>query len=234
MLEAPHEGRSVPVLLMVRELGAGGTERQMTVARALDRERFTPHVACFYARGFRADDLNASGIPVLELPLRSFLTPDLIRAALTLRTYLRRHSIRLVHTFDYPSNIFGIPAARLCGIPHVLGSQRGYRTVYRRRHRLFLRAGDLLADGIVVNCEAMRHHLSRDYSVPERKSISATTAWIRARSGRRRDSGLRNSRTLRWSSARSSCSAGERPAISPRRLRFGARVLSRCAAGHSR
>ncbi len=170
MPDAPRIGRPVPVLLMVRELGAGGTERQMTeLARALDRGRFTPHVACFYARGFRADDLNASGIPVFELPLRSFLKPDLIRAGLILRAYLRDHSIRLVHTFDHPSNIFGIAAARFSGTPRVLGSQRGYRTVYQRRHRLFLRAGDLLADGIVVNCEAMRRHLSSDYSVPDRK-----------------------------------------------------------------
>ena len=43
---------AVPVLLMVRELGIGGTERQLVeTARFLQRERFTPHVGRFRPDG---------------------------------------------------------------------------------------------------------------------------------------------------------------------------------------
>ena len=39
---------------MVRELDLGGSERQLAeIAKALDRERFEPHVGCFRANGSR-------------------------------------------------------------------------------------------------------------------------------------------------------------------------------------
>jgi glycosyltransferase involved in cell wall biosynthesis len=156
------------VLLMVRQLGWGGTERQLTeLAKALDRRRFLPHVAAFYTDGPRARELEASGVPVIEIPVRSLFRP--VPAARVLRAYLREHAIRLVHTFDHPANIFGVPAAKLAGGCTVLASQRGHRWNYSRKYRLMLRISDRLADGIVVNCEAIRRHLMKEYSVPERK-----------------------------------------------------------------
>lgn len=163
-------GRPVPVLLMVRSLTAGGTERQLAaVAGALDRDRFSPHVACFTAQGFRADELRAAGVPLLDLSLTSLIKPEALRAARKLRAYLREHSIRLVHTFDFPANIFGVPAAKFAGVRCVLASQRSYRTQYEPKYRLMLRVTDALADGVVVNCEAMRRHLVDDCAIPARK-----------------------------------------------------------------
>jgi glycosyltransferase involved in cell wall biosynthesis len=152
---------------MVRQLGSGGTERQMTeLAKTLDRERFAVHVACFVPGGFRRDELRARGIPVLEIPLRSFIKPHTISALGQFRRYVRENGIRLVHTFDYPASIFGVTAARLGRVPHVLSSQRGYRRLYQPKYRHLLRISDWLADGVVVNCEAMRRHLLEDCSVP--------------------------------------------------------------------
>src|SRR5579871_2722022 len=117
-----------PVLLMVRELGAGGSERQMTeIARALNPAEFEVHVAAFYAEGMRRQELERAGIPVLDLQIRSFLKPSMLRGARRLRRYLREHSIRLVHTFDVPANVFGVFAAKLTGTPVVLSSQRAHR-----------------------------------------------------------------------------------------------------------
>jgi len=167
-MTAPEES-PIPVLLMVRTLTAGGTERQMTeLARSLDRAAFQPHVACFVESGFRAEELRACGVPIVEIQLRSFMKPHALAAARRLGRYIRQHGIRLVHTFDYPANIFGVPAARFAGV-RVLSSQRGYRTMYAAKYRRLLRLSDKLAHGIVVNCEAMRRHLVEDYAVPERK-----------------------------------------------------------------
>ena len=50
----PHK-----VLLLARELGLGGTERQLAeTALSLDRARFEPHVGCFTSGGFRARELR--------------------------------------------------------------------------------------------------------------------------------------------------------------------------------
>jgi len=151
---------------MVRELGPGGTERQAAeIARSIDRSRFAPHVICFH-EGIRADELRSAGVPILRLPVTSFLSPGALAAALRLARYLRSRRIRLVHTFDCPMNIFGVPLARMAGIPVILSSQRAHRSLNSALDNRILRVTDRLVQGIVANCEAMRRHLIEDEAVP--------------------------------------------------------------------
>ena len=153
------------VLLMTQQLGPGGTERQVAeIARALDRSRFSPHVACFID-GVRGQELREAGIPVIHLPLRTFFSPVALQQAFRLGRYLRRQRIQVVHAFDYPLGCFGIPTARLAGSPVVLSSQRGDRQLNPPLYRRLQRVTDHLVDGIVVNCLAMRRHLLEDEGV---------------------------------------------------------------------
>lgn len=156
----------VNILLMTRTLGAGGTERQLAeLARSLPPSRFRAHAACFYDDGFRAEELRRAGIPVFALPVRSLLSMDAVEGVRLLRAYIRENNIRLVHTFDYPMNIYGVPAARLCGVPVVLSSQRSFRTLRTARDRWLLRLSDQFVQGIVVNAAAVRRHLIEDERV---------------------------------------------------------------------
>ncbi len=156
----------VPVLLMMRALGIGGTERQLTeTARFLDRGRFAPHVACFIADGFRKAEIEQAGVPVFALPVRSLVRPSALGGAWQLAGLIRRHKIQIVHTFDVPMNLFGVLPARLAGTPVVLSSQRAHRELTPGARPL-LRMLDRVADGVVVNCEAMREHLQADEGVP--------------------------------------------------------------------
>jgi glycosyltransferase involved in cell wall biosynthesis len=156
----------VPVLLLVRELGQGGTERQLTeIAKTIDRTRFTPHAGCFVPEGIRGRELREAGVPVLHLPVDTFLSPSALRGARLLGRYIRERGIQLVHSFDVPLNLFGAPAARFYGAPVVLSSQRAYRHLTPRFGQHLLRLTDLLVDGIVVNCEAMKRHLVEEEKV---------------------------------------------------------------------
>ena len=151
-----------PVLLMVRALGLGGSERQMAeLAQALDKSEFEAHVGCFLGDGFRAEELRRAGIPILALPVRSFMAFNALQGAWQMGQYIRRHGIQLVHTFDLPLTCFGVPVARAFGVPVVLSSQRAYRDL-QPRYRQLARFTDRLAHGIVVNCEAMRVHMIED------------------------------------------------------------------------
>ncbi len=157
----------IPILLMARELGLGGSERQLTeIAKALDRGHFQPHVGCFYARGLRAVELRAAGVPIVEIPVRSFYAPASLLAARQMGRYIERHRIQLVHTFDVPLNLFGVPVARAFRAPLVLSSQRASRKLTPGLARHLLRLTDLIADAVVVNCEAMRRHLIEEEHVP--------------------------------------------------------------------
>jgi hypothetical protein len=88
---------------MARSLNAGGSQRQMVeLALALDPAEFEVHVGCFHDYGIRAGELRRQGVPVLCLPVRSFLDFSAARGVWILGRYLRRHRIQLVHTFDSP------------------------------------------------------------------------------------------------------------------------------------
>jgi len=150
----------VPVLLLARQLDYGGSERQLTVtALGLDRSLFEPHVGCFHPEGVFGGQLRAAGIPVVQFPVRSFRNQTVLAGALAMRKYIKENGIRLVHTFDVPLNVFGVPVARAAGVHRVISSQRAQRSLTGRGMRTLLRATDRLVDGIVTNCEAVRQEL---------------------------------------------------------------------------
>jgi glycosyltransferase involved in cell wall biosynthesis len=147
-------------------MGPGGTERQLTeLAKALDRRSFEPHVA-YFREGFRSEELREAGIACLCLGVESFLKPRAFRKAWTLGNYIRRHKIHIVHTFDYPLTCFGVPVARAFGAPIVLSSQRAHRRLIPRAYLRMVRLTDRIVNGIVVNCEYMRRHVTEDEHFP--------------------------------------------------------------------
>src|SRR5215467_4793211 len=160
----------IPVLLLVRELGIGGTERQLVeTARFLPRDRFQPHVGCFRPDGPRRVDLEQAGVPILHLPMHSFLSSAVVSAVSRLRSYIREQRIQVVHAFDAPLNIFSVPVAKMAGVPAVLSSQRGHRDLTGDATKRCLRATDRLTDAVVVNCDSMRRYLIEDERVSAAK-----------------------------------------------------------------
>jgi L-malate glycosyltransferase len=159
----------IPVLLMARELDLGGSERQMTeIALGLDRNRFDPHVGAFRPQGLRADDLRAAGVPVMHLPVYSFRSAAALRGVWQLASYIRRHKIRLVHTFDAPTTVYAAAVTHYLTSAVSVSSQRGHRGLTPEMRRL-LRWTDRLVDGVVVNCEYLNSHLVRDEGVPAKR-----------------------------------------------------------------
>jgi glycosyltransferase involved in cell wall biosynthesis len=155
------------VLLVARELDLGGSERQLAeTALWLDRALFRPHVACFRPGGIRARELKRAGVPVLELGVRSLVSRSAFSGARRLGRYLRRHRIQVVHAFDVPSVLFAVPVARLYSVPVVLSSQRAHRALTPGLTRHLLRLTDRLADGIVVNSQAVARELLAEDGVP--------------------------------------------------------------------
>ena len=155
-----------PVLLLSRDLGGGGSQRQLVeVARRLDRSLFSPHVGCFHATGLRLEELQQAGVPVVEFPVRSFKSPSAFRVAAQFGRYLREHGITLVHSFDVPMNLFAVTAARWYRAPLVLSSQRASRTLTPGFHHRWLRLTDRMVDTIVVNSEAVRAELEQQDGV---------------------------------------------------------------------
>src|SRR5271155_2457451 len=116
-----------PVLLMARALEGGGSGRQVRgIARALDRSRFQPHVGCFRLEGPGQRELEAAGVPVVHFPVDSFRSTAAVSGAFNLARYVLRHKIRLIHSFDYPSTVFAVPAGRFLTAAAIVSSQRSH------------------------------------------------------------------------------------------------------------
>ena len=155
----------LPVLLMARELGSGGCERDLArLAKALDRTRYSPHVACFRAGGFRFEELKEAGIPVLSFSIQSLVRFSGISGEAAMGRYLRRHRIGLIHCFDAPTAAFATLAALFLRIP-LVAANLWFRGTIPKRLQYALRIVDRMADAIVVNSNAVARELTRQEGV---------------------------------------------------------------------
>jgi glycosyltransferase involved in cell wall biosynthesis len=163
------EVRPYPVVVMVTSFDIGGTERQtVELVRRLDRDRFRVHLACFHRRGALLADVPAT-LPVEAFPLEGFHTRAGVLQLMRFARWCRRIGARLVHTCDLYANTFGLPGARLAGVPARIGSRREILTGDKTRLQLAgQRVAYRLAHAVVANSAAAAEQLLRE-GVPDRK-----------------------------------------------------------------
>ncbi|MEP7351659.1 MAG: glycosyltransferase family 4 protein [Acidobacteriota bacterium] len=161
----------VPILLLSYDLRFGGSERQLAeVAQHLDRDRFAPHVGCIRLQGGRRGELERAGVPLVEFSFPSFASRHCLAAGWRLSTYIKRHRIKLLHSFDVPGTMFGIPFGFVSKVPVVLSSQRAFRELASGYERRLLRFTDRLVDGVVVNSANLRAHLETSDGLSQAKT----------------------------------------------------------------
>jgi glycosyltransferase involved in cell wall biosynthesis len=154
------------VFLMTNTLETGGTERQfVTLANALDRDRFSLHLGCLKRRGPFLSEV--SGLEEF-CPGGSLFGLQSWRARLQLSRFLRRKRITVAHSFDFYSNLMLIPAARSARVPVVVGSHRQLGDLMTRNQFRAQNAMFRLCDRIVCNSRSAADRL-RDAGVAERK-----------------------------------------------------------------
>lgn len=119
------------VVRLITWLPVGGIERRLVaVLPRLDRALFAPEVICLRERGPLAAELERAGVPLHVEPLRSRLGPGgLLRLARRLR------GAAIVHTHMYRANVPGTIAARLAGVPVIVGQVHNVDTWETWRQR---------------------------------------------------------------------------------------------------
>jgi glycosyltransferase involved in cell wall biosynthesis len=143
-------------------LNFGGTEGQFAeVVCGLDASRWELDVCCVRAEGPLRPRLEAAGIQPWSLGPSSFKSPALGAAILRLATHLRRHTVRLVHCFDFYSNLVGVPAARLARTPTLIASQRDMGDLRHPSQRAIQSMVLRLATHVLVNSDAIAARLHR-------------------------------------------------------------------------
>ncbi len=161
-------------MLLVSELGIGGCERDVAnMVLNLDRDRFSPHVGCFAARGLRYPQITEAGIPIAEFPVTSFRKPSILTHMRNLRSYLKEHHIALVHSWDIPTELLAVPVSWFSRVPAIIKSYLWLRESVPNRFAPIVRIDNHLAHKVLVNSEATRQDFLRWSGIPaERTYVS--------------------------------------------------------------
>ena len=110
------------VFLMTNSFQTGGSERQFAaLAQSLDQNVFNVNVGCIQRVGAFLKELGE--VPEFRLG-GSVYGLQSIRTRFRLSRHLQGLNIAVAHAFDFYTNLTLIPAARMAGVPIVIGSQR--------------------------------------------------------------------------------------------------------------
>jgi glycosyltransferase involved in cell wall biosynthesis len=159
------------VLQLVDSFNQGGSERQaVQLAEMLRRDgTYRVFLGTLNKEGVLLDKVEKIGFhPVPHFPLTSFYDSNFVRQIKACVRFIRENDVRIVHTHDFYTNIFGMTAAFLAGVPVRIASRRettGTRTPMQKRIE---RSSYRLAHAILANAGAVRRQLI-DEGVSDRK-----------------------------------------------------------------
>ena len=153
----------IPIAVVMTSFDAGGTERQMLeLARRLDRSRWNVHLACLNARG-PWKEAAATAAPIAQFPISGFGRPETCRQALAFARWCVRQRIEVVHTADFYTNVFALPAAAFARVPVRIGSRRGLNTDRTTTQLAMQRAAFKCAHAVVTNSRAVAGQLAAEH-----------------------------------------------------------------------
>src|SRR5262249_13022282 len=108
------------VLHLINSFQQGGTERQaVQLVRSLHKSgHYDVHVACLDGSGGLRKELESLDLgDIPEFPLTSFYDRNALIQLRQLAGHLRESNIKLLHTHDFYTNVFGMAAAALARVP---------------------------------------------------------------------------------------------------------------------
>ena len=160
----PAAAERIRLLKFLALFGIGGTEKQtVNLAKRIDRAVFDLSFGCLSRWGeLTGEAEQLQGGTIAEYPLHSFFELNAFRQQWRFYRALRRDRIQIMHSYNFYGNVFGIPAAKLAGVPCVIASIRDLGVFLRPAQ---LRAQKFIcrfADRIVVNATAIRDWLVAD------------------------------------------------------------------------
>jgi len=160
------EGRKV--FHLVDSFNVGGTETQaVELALRLATIGYEVTLGALSAKGPLLDRLKGTSVKVKEFRSRGIDTPSGIYQLLRLSWHLKNFDV--VHTHDLWSNLFGVPSARLAGVPAIVSSQRDLSHLdwYQGKRRVWLRRIQNMGGAILTNATPIRDALiAEDGCVP--------------------------------------------------------------------
>jgi sugar transferase (PEP-CTERM/EpsH1 system associated) len=160
---------STPVLYLITELSTGGAQAALLrLLKRLDRDRFSPTVACLYnGDGAVAQEIRALGIDVFDAQMRN--KADL-PALLRLYRHVRRIRPAILHTSLFHANLPGRVLGRIAGVPIIICSERTMAMEPQWRYRVN-RWTIGLVDRVIAVSDSVRDFCVSHIGLPAEKLV---------------------------------------------------------------
>lgn len=167
----PHPARRV--FYLVDSFDVGGTETQaVELALRMGAVGYEVTLGSLRAQGPLLERLRGTPVDVKEFhPQGGIDSPRGVYQLLRLSWFLRCGKFSVVHTHDLWSNLMGVPAARLAGVPVIVSSQRDLAHLdwYRGSRRVWLRRIQSLSSVVLANATPVRDALISAGGFPPEK-----------------------------------------------------------------
>ena len=162
-------GKRVNVLYVIDSLHpeyAGGTETQLeNTIRHADKDFINPSL-CVLRKIVPGDFTYSVNI----VGIKKLLGPGFVPALWRLARLMRKEKIDIAHLFFFDSVVIGTVAARLAGVPVVITSRRGIRSLTSKKLAVSLvRVLDKFATCVLSNSHAVRESVLEEEKIPPHK-----------------------------------------------------------------
>ncbi len=160
----------IPIVYIIVELDIGGAQQVLLrLLQGIDRQRFSPRVACFYnGKAAIAQAIIKMDIPVHDLRMNS---PIGIGGLARLYHLLRNTSPVILHTWMFHANLSGRIIGRMAGVPVIITSRRNMNIGGTWRECLN-RWTAKLDQKVVAVCESARQEEIRQAKISPQKVIT--------------------------------------------------------------
>jgi L-malate glycosyltransferase len=117
------------------------------------------HVACLNGSGVLRGEIDRLGFAVPEFPLTSFYNVNMIQQVRHFASLLSRWQIDILQTHDFYSNIFGMMAAMISGVPARIASRRETLGTRSKSQKRVERIAYRIAHSVIANASAVSDQL---------------------------------------------------------------------------
>lgn len=165
--------RKRKIFYLVDSLNIGGTETQaVELARRMDPEKYDVTLACLRKEGPLLEKLKGSTVQVIEFhPKGGIDSPRGLYQLARMVRVLRRGRYDVVHAHDLWSNMIGVVAGKLAGVPVIVTSQRdlSHGDWYQGRRKKWLRRAQSASSAVLTNAKMIREGLVREEGLASNK-----------------------------------------------------------------
>jgi L-malate glycosyltransferase len=154
------------IFYLLDSLNIGGTETQaVELARRMDPAKYDITLACLRKEGPLVERLNGSSVKVVEFhPKGGIDSPRGLYQLARMVVFLHRGKFDVVHAHDLWSNMIGVVAGKLAGVPVIITSQRdlSHDAWYKSSRKKWLRRAQGASSAVLTNAGMIREGLVRD------------------------------------------------------------------------